>query len=194
MPRPPRQVSRVLRRGAFTLLEILIVLALIGLLSGVVVTGLDRMMNPGPESPAQAFWHAARSARRYALQHETDVRLSYDKDTGELKATALDGTELPPVKAPDGTDLVFISGLVAPTAATNGTNALVAKLFSSSITVGGDEPVDSVTFYRDGTCTLFRVQVETGGAGQNSAGGIIQVDPWTCSPMLVAQNTGGGGG
>ena len=191
MQRSSRPSRRAQRRGAFTLLEILLVLALIGLLTGVLVTGVGRMLNPPPDSPAQAFWRAANAARRHALQKQTEVRLSFDPDSTSLLAVALDGTDLPAVKAPDGTGIEFIAGLVAPTAATNGTNRLVANLFGS-VLAGGDSEVPYVTFYPDGTSSLFRVQVQIGGA-TGGASATIQVDPWTCTPMLASSNTGGGG-
>ena len=82
------------------LLEILMVIALIALLSGVLITGVDRMINPGPASPAQAFWQMTAAARRYALQHECEVRMTTDDSNGEfdLVAHAADGIDLPPVK------------------------------------------------------------------------------------------------
>ncbi|MEI6861062.1 MAG: prepilin-type N-terminal cleavage/methylation domain-containing protein [Verrucomicrobiota bacterium] len=193
MPCPPRFSRSVLRRQAFTLLEILLVLALMGLLTSVLVVGVDSMLNPPPDSPTRAFWHAANAARRYSLQERTEVRLSFDKDNSQLLAVTLNGVSLPAIPAPAGTDLEFISGLVKPTAATNGTNRLVANLFGS-VLGDGDTVLPYVTFYPDGTCSLFRVQIQTGvnstfGA---SATATIQVDPWTCAPMLASTATGAG--
>ena len=37
-----------------------------------------------------------------------------------------------------------------------------------------------ITFYPDGTCTPFRVQMKTG----NNSPRIVAIDPWTCAPML----------
>ena len=55
---------------------------------------------------------------------------------------------------------------------------------SSSILIGGTlvetEPLASVTFYSDGTCTPFRAQIRTGGGAH-----LLTIDPWTCAPVLA---------
>ncbi|MFZ1056073.1 MAG: hypothetical protein WAN79_10410, partial [Opitutaceae bacterium] len=55
---------------------------------------------------------------------------------------------------------------------------------SSSILIGGivveTEPLTSVTFYDDGTCTPFRAQIRTNGGAH-----LLSIDPWTCAPILA---------
>ena len=36
-----------------------------------------------------------------------------------------------------------------------------------------------VTFYSDGTCTAFRLQIRLNGGAS-----IIAIDPWTCAPVI----------
>ena len=36
-----------------------------------------------------------------------------------------------------------------------------------------------VTFYSDGTCTGFRLQIRLNGGAS-----IIAIDPWTCAPVI----------
>jgi type II secretory pathway pseudopilin PulG len=193
--RPPAPVSPAAprrRRGAFTLIEILLVIMLIGLLTGVLVTGISAMLNPRPESPAQAFWHAARAARKHALENAAEVRLTFATDSGDFRAFAADGTELPAILPPEGTVVEFLSGIVPPTLASNGVNATVNRLFGSIIDAA-DQPVAHVTFFPDGTSSLFRVRIQARGiGGTDTYESIIQVDPWTCSPMLGAGAGGTG--
>jgi hypothetical protein len=122
------------------------------------------------------------------------VRVSFDQATAELVGNAANGTDLPPVKLPGGgdLDLVFISG-ISPTAIASPNTAL--GLFTDILGNGADATMSSVLFYRDGTCTPFRVSIE----GTNSATSpTIAVDPWTGGPMLTAaggpNNTGPGKG
>jgi len=186
-------LSAVRRRQAFTLLEVLLVVALIGLLSGVLVTGLTRMLNPPPDSPAQAFWRAARAARKHALENATQVRLSYNADDGAFEAVAEDGTALDPIRPPAGTRVEFLAGIVPPTLSSTGVNGTVNRLFSGVLDAA-DAPTDSVTFFSDGTSSLYRVRIQASLSGADTITSIIEVDPWTCSPMLGTSAGGATGG
>ena len=180
-PLPRRPAFRGVGR-AFTLIEILLVLALIGLLTSVFVVGVNRMLETPPVTAEGAFWAMVTEARRYALQHEINVRMTFDETTTSLLATADDGTVLPAVVAPTGTKYVFQPGLTASTASSG--------LGSSLVT---DTPLTAIMFYSDGTCSLFRLQVEGGGFGMNAAQ-IVQIDPWTCAPLVLASGTTSTGG
>ena len=39
-----------------------------------------------------------------------------------------------------------------------------------------------VTFYGDGTCSPFRVQLRSPAQTR-----VLEIDPWTCAPMLASQ-------
>jgi len=64
--------------AAFTLLEILLALALIGLLSASLITAGTHLVNSRAKTPTEIFWEASRTARRTALKTQTEVRLRYD--------------------------------------------------------------------------------------------------------------------
>src|SRR5688572_28545477 len=66
------------RSEAFTLLEILLAVALLGILSAAMVSIAPRLADARPQSPSEIFWEAARAARRSALTSDSEVRLSYD--------------------------------------------------------------------------------------------------------------------
>jgi hypothetical protein len=52
------------------------------------------------------------------------------------------------------------------------------------ILIGGmlleSSPIVFATFYADGTCTAFRVQIAR-GSGVHT----LSLDPWTCAPVLL---------
>jgi prepilin-type N-terminal cleavage/methylation domain-containing protein len=178
---PSRRVRRARGgRRAFTLLEILLVIALIGLLSGVLIQGAAGLLNPGPETPVQAFWKMTGTARRYALQHECQVRMTVNNTTGELEAHAADGTDLDAIKLPAGSSIRLLPGLTT-------TNA--SSTSASAFTVDQNTPLAGVTFYEDGTCNLFRAEITLDGG---STPYVIEVDPWTCATMLKNSTTNGG--
>ncbi|HEY0969019.1 MAG TPA: prepilin-type N-terminal cleavage/methylation domain-containing protein [Opitutaceae bacterium] len=155
------------QRG-FTLLEILLVLGLIGLLAGVLISGSARLLADRPVTVEAVFWEAAAATRRDALQHNHDVTLRYDAKArafvgtfyaGEARFPVPEGevkVDFLPAANPTGAGLVLIGGLLVDT-----------------------RTLPSVTFYGDGTCQPFRVQVATGGPVRTLA-----IDPWTCAPVL----------
>jgi prepilin-type N-terminal cleavage/methylation domain-containing protein len=159
------------QQRAFTLLEILLVIGLIGLLAGVLVGGSARLLADRPVTVEAVFWEAAANARRQALQQDRAVSLRYDARERAFVATTV-GSELRfpvpagevkvdflPASNPSGAGLVLIAGSLVDT-----------------------RTIPAVTFYADGTCSPFRVQIATGGPARTLA-----IDPWTCAPALPAQ-------
>jgi prepilin-type N-terminal cleavage/methylation domain-containing protein len=154
-------------RGGFTLIEILLVVALIGLISWILVGGSTALMTD-KASPDDQFWKATAAARKEALEEGKSVVMTYE---GKTKAFVLsDGSQTKTLPVTGADDLVIDFHPV--------------KSDSSSMTlIGGTvvetEPLAAVTFYNDGTCTAFRVQLRSGGAAH-----ILSVDPWTCAAVL----------
>ena len=165
-------VSRASRRG-FTLLEMLLTLALIALLAGALIGGSSALLAEKPPSAHDVFWSTVRTARKTALNAEQDLNLRYDEKIKAFQLTPPDGgvqSFLIPV-AGSGNDLIV--------------EFLAAQKTGGSILLGGTvvetEPLSGgVTFYADGTCTPFRLQIRVNGGAH-----IIAIDPWTCSPVLA---------
>lgn len=169
--RPTSHLQHALRRG-FTLLEILLVLAIAGLIASVLVGGAASLLNDKPVSAEEVFWKAVQEARKTALKSEHEVTLRFSGEEKGVKKfivsegqsakefpvltknTDLDVTFLVP--QPGGT-IVVIRGAVIETA-----------------------KVPAVVFYPDGTCTAFRAQFYRAGTPN-----IIGIDPWTCAPVLT---------
>ncbi len=154
-------------RSGFTLLEILLVLGLISMLVGVLVTGSVRLLSDQPVTVEEVFWEAVNEARKDALLLQREVHLRYDADAQALIAHASTGARafpLPPgevqldflAPARRSTDFVLIGGILVET-----------------------NPLTHVTFFEDGTCSPFRVQIRTGGPAR-----MLAIDPWTCAPVL----------
>jgi general secretion pathway protein H len=154
-------------RGGFTLIEILLVVALIGLVSWILIGGSTALMTE-KASPDDQFWKATAAARKEALEEGQSVLMTYD----------------PKVKA-----FILNDGSVKRAIPVSGSDDLVIDFHpvqsdsSSSVLIGGTlvetEPLAAVTFYNDGTCTPFRVQLRANGGAH-----LLSVDPWTCAPVL----------
>jgi general secretion pathway protein H len=157
-------------RGGFTLIEILLVVALIALLATIFIGGSSALLSDKAPSPDAQFWKACSEARAQALDEGKSVFLSFDP---KAKAFVLDDgaskKELP-FSDSDDTQVDFHP----PQSDT-----------SSSILVGGTlvetDTLASVTFYDDGTCTPFRAQIYSRAGGAH----LLSIDPWTCAQVLT---------
>lgn len=156
-------------RGGFTLLEILLAVALIGLLAAALVAGATHLVDTKPSSPTDVFWQAVQAARRSALEQDQDVALSVDDKEHRFVVTTKDGTQYFPL--PGKRDLTV--------------DFLPMATGRSSVLIGGalleTQTLPAVTFYADGTCTPFRTQIRTPGADAT----VLAIDPWTCAPVLT---------
>lgn len=168
----PKQCQRVRDNAfhlepAFTLLEILLAIALMALLAAVLVTGGVNLLSEKPATPEAVFWKAVQQSRAAALTVEREVRLSYD---AKEQAFVLNDGSTPQILAVPPTRELTVDFL----AATPG---------QSSVLIGGElvdtKTVPAVTFYTDGTCSAFRVQFRSGGTAR-----ILNIDPWTCAQVL----------
>jgi prepilin-type N-terminal cleavage/methylation domain-containing protein len=159
------------RRAAFTLLEVLVTIALIALLTGVLVVGTNRLLGDRPKTPDELFWTAVSATRHDALFNQHDVRLSLDTKKNEFVAVSTGGAETRhPFVAKEVNEL----GFLAPSAAGAGTSVLLGGQLVETRTL------PYVTFYRDGTCSPFRVQLKSRNGVR-----VLEIDPWTCAQMLV---------
>ena len=163
------------RRGhrAFTVLELLLALAIIALLGTVLIGGSARLLNDRPVSADEVFWKAVQRARKSALKTGNEVRFTFLDDRDKGKAFVVhDGVasqEFP---------------LVAATSSDLAVTFLVAQKGGNAVLVAGTlvetQTVSFVAFYADGTCTAFRAQFQR-GAGVHT----LAIDPWTCAPILT---------
>jgi general secretion pathway protein H len=153
---------------AFTLLEILLVLALIGLIGTVLGVGVSGAFNNDHPTPDDVFWQACRSAQKLASLSERETSLAFDSKEKKLvwsnglttESAALDNSRgavsVQFMQAANGGSLILIAGQVVET-----------------------QEAPRVLFYPDGTCMAFRVQFRIGTNAWHLA-----IDPWTCAPVL----------
>lgn len=158
----------------FTLLEILLALAMIALLATVLVGGASRTLSAKPVSTDDIFWKACGEARKLALESGHEVRLSFADDREKGRRFSLDdgiGARDFPITAAGEIAVNFMSG---------------QKVAGSAVILAGQlietQSLPFVSFYGDGTCSAFRVQIRSGVNAH-----VLSVDPWTCAPVLPAE-------
>jgi prepilin-type N-terminal cleavage/methylation domain-containing protein len=183
-PRRGRRGSSVTR--AFTLLEILLSIAIIALLATVLIGGSAHLLSEQPVTASEVFWKAVQEARKAALKAEHDIRLKFDKEKKQfvlidgivpasLSADGFSREERPlkqfPIPARSAADLTV--EFLGPATKGGGNTILVGGVLLDS------QPLSYVTFYSDGTCMTFRAQFARGGGAST-----LTIDPWTCAPVL----------
>lgn len=157
------------QRG-FTLLEVLITIALIALLTGVLVIGTNRLLRERPKSSDELFWAAVAAVRQDALLNNHDVRLTFDARESEFVAVSDLGEIRLPFVSKEIAELDFLAPRSAGMSA-----VLIGGQMVETLTI------PAVTFYGDGTCSPFRAQLKTRNGVR-----VLEIDPWTCAPMLAA--------
>jgi general secretion pathway protein H len=156
-------------QAGFTLLEILLAIALVALIATALIAGSASLLNAKSVSADDIFWQAVGQARKTALQGAGDVKLSFDDDQ---KAFIVDnGTTPQPVPVPGATKDLGVDFIAAQS------NGADMQLVGGTLV--DSQPMSAVTFYSDGTCSPFRVQIRKAGGAH-----IVAIDPWTCAQML----------
>jgi len=154
---------------AFTLIEILLALALVALLGTIFISGTNSLLAERAASPDEQFWSACAQARKQALEEQRTVVMSFDARSRSFVLADGAGQRALPVSGPEDLVIDFHSGQPG-----SGPSTLIGGVLVEAA------PLAAVDFYGDGTCTPFRAQLRTGGGAH-----MLAVDPWTCAPVLT---------
>lgn len=161
--------SRFGGRRAFTLLEVVVVIALIGLLTALVAGGSMALLRDHPATGEEILRSAMTQSRREAVTSLQEVRLSYDAKARCFLLSRGGGLRKLPVEVTGELQVEFL-----PAASGN------------AMLLGGNmvetEKLTHVTFFPDGACSPFRAQIRTGGPAR-----IMSFDPWTCAEVMEAK-------
>lgn len=159
-------------RSGFTLIEILCVLALLGIIGGAIAVNV-RSLLPGlrDDSLETKFVTALRDTRRAALDSGKTQRLEFNEDEQKFVRRAL--SDPPPEETPKP------FGKQKPA---NTIRFLRQTATANQYLVGGElrslEPATLVLFYPDGTCTPFTAEIVEGNARRE-----MRIDPWTTAEI-----------
>lgn len=153
--------------AGFSLLEILVVLALFGLISALLIGGSGSLLRLASRDDAEnTAITAIANVRNAAVVASGTLELRVDE-----KARALEW----------GTGRAAITG--------EGDVRLLPPATTSSVLIGGrvsEAPLAKVRFYADGTCDPFRLEII-----RDKASRILAIDPWTCTVLSPDKKTGG---
>lgn len=168
-PGPDQILLRVQRRAAFTLVEVLVVVALMGIAATVFIGNITDLFRAKEQRADDAFWQAVTASRQLALDSNQIVVLRYDEEKHQLKwvgETAAGSTLAYP-----GKQLQFLA-----------TNAQGFMLLGGQLTE--TDPLKFVRFFPDGCCDGFRAQL----VDKADKRMVLSVDQWTCAQIVTAAN------
>lgn len=155
------------RRG-FTLVEVLLVLALLALFAVLFIPGVNSMLREiDSRGPEQIITETMLAARGAALESGRAVELRYDSKERRFQWDAA-------LKQPEALPADVKLELLPPE-----TGSLVL-LGGQAVEVG---ELARVRFFPDGTCDPFRVRLQEG----KDAPRTLSMDPWTCALSPVAE-------
>lgn len=171
----------------FTLLEILLAIAIIALIGTVLIGGGANLLAEKPATADEMFDKAVQEARKLALKSGKDVRLAFRREVDSRRFVLIDSAA--PAVSRDGfapppdANAGVLAEYPVPNAGDLEVTFLSTQKGGNTILLGGvlveTTTVPYATFYTDGTCSPFRAQFM-----KNAAVHIISIDPWTCAPML----------
>jgi len=161
------------RSSGFTLFELLLTIALIGLLSTMFVWNINSMLKQGEiETLENTFWDAVEIAKRDSVFNRRPYTLRFDEDA--LAFELVSGLEVQAFKV-DTSDF--------------GGDTDVEVAFqeelpeNGSVLIGGrlvtTREIEEVQFFPDGTCSPFGVNLQVADYEIH-----ITVDPWTGAEMV----------
>lgn len=154
------------RAAGFSLVEIIAVLAILGLVSALLLgSGGEYLRHLTRDDVETVALDAIGNARHSAVMTGQPVELRYDE-----KNRRLDWQQ--------GQAAIVGEGEVR----------LLPPARVSAMLIGGravESPLEQVTFYPDGTCQPFRVEIVRGQASE-----ILAIDPWTCSVLAGDKEAG----
>jgi len=159
-----RDGSRRLGRQGFTLIEILLVLALMSLLAALLIVGASDLFRSQEKTMDDIFWQAVQSARLQAVEGDVTVELRYDEKKNQVRWGV--GESLASLPWP-GKSLEFLP------VERKDTMLIGGQLMDTT-------KVKMVKFFSDGCVENFRAQL-TGNDGRSTR---LEIDPWTCAPIV----------
>ena len=151
-----------MRRGGFSLIEILLVLALMAIGGTVVMLNFTAFADRGEQNDAvEQLSKVVRKARFFAAQDRRETRMRFDSEGGRLLVeretfTLHAETLRPEFRGNGGASVTFLR---VPSA---------EGLQSPPTPADAREVIPSVRFASDGSCTPFVAEIDTGSGTPRS--------------------------
>jgi prepilin-type N-terminal cleavage/methylation domain-containing protein len=163
-------------RKAFTLIEMMLTIALIALLSSLFIWNINSLLKQGElESLQNEFWSAVEQAKQSAVFTRLPHVVRFDEELQAFIVSA-GGEQVAFEVDTDGfSEGVEIAVMFNETLPRDGYRLVRGELVTK-------REIETVTFYPDGTCTPFSVDLIIGEYQSE-----FQIDPWTGSQLTAPE-------
>lgn len=156
-------IARLPDRRGFTLIEVLLVLALMMILASLFIAKASDFFHAQEKTMNDIFWESVQAARLLAVEGDQTVEMRFDEKKRVLRWGA---------------------GETAASTAWPGKNVEFLPVDKRDTTLIGGQLIERggmavVHFFADGTVESFKVQL-TGNDGRPSQ---LEIDQWTCAPI-----------
>jgi len=158
----------------FTLVEIILTLALVGLLSSIFVLNIGALVRQGElETLENEFWKAARSAHQRAVFEQRPYALSFDEERRAFVLASGANRQLFRVDTSQLEEDAPLEVSFRERLPEDGFRLVRGELVTT-------REIASAVFHPDGTCSPFSVSLVI--ADYRSS---YQIDPWTCAELVA---------
>lgn len=165
-------------RKAFTLIEMMLTIALIAMLSSLFIWNINSMLKQGElEALQNELWKAVEQAKQSAVFSRTPRVVRFDKELQAFIVSAGSEQLTFEVDTDSFSEGVEIEVIFSETLPKDGYRLVRGELVTQ-------REIESVTFYPDGTCTPFSVDLKI--AEYESS---FQIDPWTSSQLTRPEDS-----
>ena len=163
--------------SGFSMVEILLVIALIGLLASIFVINFDTLIRQNEsDSLEQAFWTASSEARNLAMFERRAQDLRYDPESQAYLIGAGENVRRYTVDTSSWSDEAEVEVLFKQRLSDDSYRLIGGKLITLR-----EAPI--VRFFPDGTCMPFILEIRV---DENLRS--IEVDPWSGAELLASED------
>lgn len=159
------------------MVEILLVIALIGILASIFVINFDTLIRQNEsDSLEQAFWTASSEARNLAMFERRAQDLRYDPESQAYLIGVGENVRRYTVDTSSWSDDAQVEVLFKQRLSDDSYRLIGGKLITLR-----EAPI--VRFFPDGTCMPFILEIRVGDNLRS-----IEVDPWSGAELLASED------
>ena len=167
------QNASIRRRPGFTLLEVLLVIALIGSVASLFLFSLDSIARTTPGDALEgSFWSTVRDAREAAVRTRRPQLVQFDPVHMEYVIQGGEAEKRVPVSRDGLADNAKLEAVFTQELPSNSFTLVRGRLVT-------EREIPAMQIFPDGTCQPVTVEFRFPAGTRR-----LTIDPWTCAELL----------